>query len=141
MIAESKGRYRADPILGHFGILKVGDMYRHQLRIYAWRFWNGKLPENQAALLSRSENSHGHSTRAARSCLFISTRDHRSVGYRVPKEWETLTPAQRQNKSLNSFKNRSKEEFIKVYKAFECVDRGCFICCNRPSLEPGRSAA
>ena len=128
MIAESKGRYHADPIMGHFGILKLGDMYRHQLRIYAWRFWNERLPGSQVAMLSKAEDTHSHNTRAAKNCLFLSTRDHRSLGYRVPKEWETLTPALRQMKSLSSFKNRSKGEFFKAYKSFKCMDRGCFVC-------------
>ena len=128
MIAQAKGRYHADPIMGHYGILKLGDMYRHQLRIYAWRFWNGRLPVSQAAMLSRAENTHGHNTRAAKNSMFLSTRDHRSVGYRVPKEWEALTPNLRQTKSLSSFKSKSKEEFTKAYKAFICVGRGCFVC-------------
>ena len=128
MIAESKGRYHADPIIGRFGILKLGDMYRHQLRIYAWRIWNGRLPGSQVALLSRAANTHGHNTRAAKNCLFLSTQDHRSVGYKVPKEWETLTSALRQIKSLSGFKNKSKEDFFKAYKTFKCEDQGCFVC-------------
>ena len=46
-------RYHADPILSEFGMLKVGDLYRQQLRVHAWHYWNGKLPENQAAMLGR----------------------------------------------------------------------------------------
>ena len=49
LVAGRRGRYHADPILSEYGILKVGDLYRQQLRVHAWRFWNGKLPESQAA--------------------------------------------------------------------------------------------
>ena len=91
MVAGVRGRCHADPLLAEFGMLKVGDLYRQQLRVHAWQFWNGRLPENQAAMLGRVSGVHGHATRAARSGLFPSSRDHRSVGFRVPMEWAALT--------------------------------------------------
>ena len=87
LVAGRTGRYHSDPLFAAQGMLKVGDLYRQQLRVYAWQFWNGRLPENQAALLRRTGEVHGHATRSARSGLFLSTRDRRSVGYRVPREW------------------------------------------------------
>ena len=95
LMAGKRGIYHADPLFARFGVLKVGDLYRQQVRVHAWQFWNGRLPENQAAMLGRCGDVHGHSTRSARSGLYISTRDHRSVGYRVPKEWGTLSEEQR----------------------------------------------
>ena len=91
LAAGKGGAYHADPLLAEHGMLKVGDLYRQQLRVHAWRFWNGRLPENQGAMLRRVEGVHGHNTRAAGSGLFLSTRDHRSVGYRVPREWGTVS--------------------------------------------------
>ena len=38
----------------------------------------------------------------------MATRDHRSVGYRVPKEWATLPEAQRGRGSLAAFKRESR---------------------------------
>ena len=49
MIAGKRGIYHADPLLAKHGMLKVGDLYRQLLRVHAWRFWNGRLPDNQAA--------------------------------------------------------------------------------------------
>ena len=69
-------------------MLKVGELYRQQ------------LPESQAAMLRRAGDVHGHATRAARSGLFFSTRDSKSVGYRIPKEWASLTEANRGAASL-----------------------------------------
>ena len=46
-------------------------------------------------MLGRASGVHGHATRAARLGLFVSTRDHRAVGYRVPKEWASIPEAQR----------------------------------------------
>ena len=108
LVAGRVGRYHADPLLAQHGMLKVGDLYRQQLRVHAWRFWNGRLPEGQAAMLGRAGDVHSHATRSARSGLFLSTRDHRSVGYRVPKEWATLTEGQRGCGSLAAFKRRSR---------------------------------
>ena len=95
LIAGKKGRYHADPLLAQHGMPKLGDLYRQQLRVHAWQFWNGRLPENQAAMLGRIDGVHGYGTRAARAGLYLSTRDHRSVGYRVPREWATMAEAQR----------------------------------------------
>ena len=107
-------------------MLKIGDLYRQQLRIYAWRFWRGKLPENQAAMLGRTGEVHGHRTRSARTGLYLATKDHRSVGYRVPKEWATLTEVERGVGSLAAFKRGSKGGFLAEYAAFECG--GCIVC-------------
>ena len=122
------GRYHADPLLARFGMLKVGDLYRQQLRVHAWRFWNGCLPENQAAMLRRVGDVHGHATRSARRGIHIGTRDHRSVGYRVPMEWAGLTEEERQVGSLAAFKRRSRAGFLEGYGVFLCRDMGCGVC-------------
>ena len=83
LVAGRTERYHADPLLSEFGMLKVGDLYRQQLRVHAWRFWNGQLPENQRAMLSRVGDVHGYGTRSARGGMYLSTRDHGSVGYDV----------------------------------------------------------
>ena len=36
MVAQAKGRYHADPLFAKFGMLKMDDLYRQQLRTYAW---------------------------------------------------------------------------------------------------------
>ena len=38
MIAQAKGRYHSDPLFAKYGMLKVDDLYRQQLRMYAWKF-------------------------------------------------------------------------------------------------------
>ena len=128
MVAGVSGRCHADPLLAEGGMLKIGDLYRQQLRVHGWRFWNGRLPVNQAAMLGRAADVHGHATRSAGAGLFLSSRDHRSVGYRVPKEWATLTEAQRAGGSLGSFKKGSREGFLGAYRAFVCGVGGCRAC-------------
>ena len=127
LVSGKRGRYHADPLFAQHGMLKVEDLYRQQLRIHAWRFWRGRLPENQAAMLGRIDGVHGYGTRSAGSGLYLSTRDHRSVGYRVPTEWGTLTESQRGVGSLPAFKRGSKGGFLAGYAAFECRG-GCGIC-------------
>ena len=128
MIDERTKRYHADPLFARHELLKIEDLYRQQLRIHAWRFWNRCLPQNQAAMLERVSQMHEHGTRLASRGMFVSTRDHRQVGYRVPKEWETLSEALRGASSLGAFKRQSKAEFLKGYAQFECFSRGCYVC-------------
>ena len=128
LVSGQRGRPHADPLLARHGMLKVGDLYRQQLRVHAWRFWNGRLPEGQAAMLSRVEDVHGYATRAARSGLYLSTRDQQSVGYRVPVEWAALTEAQRGAVSLSAFKGGSRRGFLVSYGLYVCVDEGCTVC-------------
>jgi hypothetical protein len=67
LIAGKRGRYHADPLFAKYGILKVGNLHRHQLRLHAWKFWKGRLPDGQIATLRRVDESHGYGTRSARS--------------------------------------------------------------------------
>ena len=109
-------------------MLKVGDIYRKQLRVHAWRFENGLLPSGQAAMLTKTADLHGYATRSARSGLAVMARDHRMVGYRVPKEWASLTESLRGVGSLAAFKRRSRGAFLAGYGSFVCCEVGCWVC-------------
>ena len=80
-------------------------------------------------MLSRIGEVHRYGTRsAAGGGLYLGTRDHRSVGYRVPKEWATLTEEQRGVGSLAAFKRGSRGGFLAGYGSAVCTVRGCFVC-------------
>ena len=128
LIAGKRGRFHADPLFLEYGVLKIGDLYRQQLRVHAWQFWQGRLPQSQAAMLGRVEATHGHNTRAARAGLYLSAREHRSVGYRVPKEWATLAEGLRGMGSSGGFKKRSKQDLLSRYSDLVCEDQGCRVC-------------
>ena len=132
LVAGQRGRYHSRPLFSAHGILEIGDLYRQQLRVHAWRFWNGRLPEGQAAMLGRVEDVHRYGTRSARAGIHVSSRDHASVGYRVPKEWGTLTEGQRGMGSLAGFKRGSRAGFLRGYAVgYEggfCGVRGCYVC-------------
>ena len=128
LVAGKRGLFHSDPVFAQFGMLKIGDLYRQQLRAHAWRFWRGLLPENQAAMLRRTADVHGYATRSAGSGLALTTRDHRSVGYRVPREWASLTEAQRGVGTLAAFKRGSRGGFLQEYGAYRCRVVGCGVC-------------
>ena len=127
-IAGKREKHHSDPVFAQFSIIKVSDLYKQQIRTYAWRFKTGTLPPNHMGLLERVDDKHSHNTRSARAGIFLSTRDHKSVGYRVPKEWDTLSEEMREVRTLKGFKNRSKDSFLSAYRSFSCSQRGCFVC-------------
>ena len=86
LVPGKQGQYPADLLFANYGMLKVGDIYWQQLGVHAWRFENGLLPSGQAAMLTKTAELHGYATRSAQSGLAVMARDHRMVGYRVPKE-------------------------------------------------------
>ena len=77
-------------------------------------------------MLSRVGDVHGYGTRSAQRGLYLGTRDHHSVGYRVPSEWDSLGRVKREMGSLAGFKRGSREGFLGAYGAFVCV--GCYVC-------------
>jgi hypothetical protein len=83
LIAGKGGRYHADPSFSGYGILKVGDLYRQQLRLHAWKVWNGRPPGGQLATLRRVDGSHGYGTKSARSGLVVGSGNHRLAAYTV----------------------------------------------------------
>jgi hypothetical protein len=64
LIAGKSWCYHADARFAEYGILKVGDLYRQQLRMHAWKFHNGRLPDSQAVMLARVGESHSYGTQA-----------------------------------------------------------------------------
>ena len=42
-------------------------------------------------MLDRVDRIHSYGTRGAGAGLFVSARDHRALGYRVPSEWAALS--------------------------------------------------
>jgi hypothetical protein len=127
LIAGKSGRYHADPLFAKYGILKVRDLYRQQLRMHAWNFHSGRLPNSQAAMLARVGESHSHGTRAAHSGLVMSTGDRGLAGYRIPTEWGTLTEEQRAITSVAGFKRSLKGDFLVQYEAIQCGVVGCWV--------------
>ena len=131
MIEGAQGRFHADPGFSKLGILKIEDLYKQQLRVHAWQFFKDLLPKNQAAMLQKTGDAHKYQTRAAgQSLLSYSTLDERSLGYRLPKEWQSTPQEVRNSNSLTGMKNKSKLEFLSQYGSFICTTRDCYVCRN-----------
>ena len=58
----------------------------------------------------------------------MASRDHGSVGYRVPKEWAALPEEQRGVGSVTALRRQSKAGFLAGYRGFVCRTRGCAVC-------------
>ena len=129
MIEGHTGRFHADKVFCKLGILKVDDIYRHQLRIHAWKFSKDKLPESQTSMFSLVRNTHSYGTRASgRGLISYSAQDQRSIGYRIPKEWQETPQNIREANTINGMKKKSKQSFLSSYGSFECTTRNCFVC-------------
>ena len=138
MIEGTKGRYHADPAFSRLGILKIDDIYRQQLRIHAWQFANGILPASQSTMLCKVRDAHNYGTRASRRGLLLySAQDQRSIGYRLPKEWELTPQVTREARSLQKLKNNSKKSFFSKYEAFSCEVKDCYVCGRNVENAPG----
>ena len=79
-------------------------------------------------MLERVDSIHSYGTRRAGMGLYVSTRDHKSVGYRVPREWGHLPEKLRGAGSLQAFKKNSRAGFLQDYRQFVCGVRDCFVC-------------
>ena len=128
MMTGKTGIYHADPLFARHKLLKVEDLYRQQLRIHAWQFCNGRLPQNQASMLQRVSDVHGYSTRAAGSGLAATSRDKSSLSYRVSREWALIPDSLKTVTSQGAFKRRSRLLFLKEYGQFECKETACRVC-------------
>ena len=58
----------------------------------------------------------------------MTARDHRAMGYRVPREWAVLPEGLRGVGSLAAFKRRSRAGFLAEYGGFVCGVRNCRVC-------------
>ena len=79
-------------------------------------------------MLQRVGDVHRYGTRSAGRGIHVGTRDHRSVGYRVPKEWTGLAQDVREVGGLAAFRRRSRAGFLAGYGEFVCDVVGCRVC-------------
>ena len=139
MIEGEVGKYHADPGFFKLGILKIEDLYKQQLRTHTWQFSKNQLPKNQAAMFCKTKDTHRYGTRASeRGLLGYVTQDQRSIGYRLPKEWESTPQDIRETNSLQGMKKKSKLSFLTQYGSFKCNVKDCFVCGHNAENASGR---
>ena len=128
IIAGKKGLYHADPLFAKYGILKIGDLYKQQLRVHAWQFWNNQLPQSQSTMLQKVSDTHNYNTRSADALLSSRSKDQLSISYRVSKEWSSVPAKVRDSATCSSYKRKSRKELLQNYKEFVCHQPGCLVC-------------
>ena len=79
----------ADPLFFSLAALKVDDLFAQSVRVFSFKMLRGMLPGGVATILKRTD--HGHATRGARSNLFVSHSDSRSIKSIAPKYWNFLS--------------------------------------------------
>ena len=116
----------ADPLFANLATLKVDDLFAQSVRVFSYKLSRGMLPGGMATLLEKT--GHGHATRGARSNLFVSRSDSRSIKCIAPKYWNPLPLGLKQSPSIASFKRGSKSGLLAPYGSFACSVRGCRSC-------------
>ena len=115
------------PLFAKLGILKLDDLYTQRVRIFSFKKSRGLLPSGIAALFDRV--SHTHNTRGARSNMFVTRSDPRSIKCIAPKYWNPLPEGPhglKSSPSVASFKDHSKSGLLALYGGFVCpVRHGC----------------
>ena len=81
-------------------------------------------------MLGRVGSLHDHAMRLVGSGLVVATKDHGSVGYRVPVERRSLTEEQRGlgSVSVSGFKRSSRARYMAEYGDFLCQIVNCGVC-------------
>ena len=116
----------ADPLFTHLSTLKVDDLFTQSVRVHAFKMFKGVLPGGMVGFMDKV--SHGYSTRGARSNLFVSHSDCRSIRSIAPKIWNPLPLRMKQSPSISSFKEASKLGLLVPYGSFVCSVPGCRSC-------------
>ena len=103
-------------------------LYAQTVRIFSYKLSRETLPSGVAVHFPKVK--HGYKTRGARSNLFVSRSDHRSLKSIAPKVWNPLHIQLKQSPSISSFKNQSKQGLLAPYALFACALTGCRSCGN-----------
>ena len=115
-----------DPIFADLCTLRVDDLFTQSVRVHAYKIHRGIAPGGMAALFKKID--HGHGTRGARSNLFVSHSDSRSIKSIAPRYWNSLPLRLKQSPSIASFKERSKLDLLAPYGSCVCSVHGCWSC-------------
>ena len=116
----------ADPLFAELATLKVDDLFSQSMRVFSYQMSRGLLPSGVAGFLRGTH--HGYSTRGARSNLFVSHSDCRSIRSIAPKIWNPLPLRMKQSPSISSFKEASKLGLLAPYGSFVCSVPRCRSC-------------
>ena len=99
-------------------ILKVQDIFKLQLTIFMYKYYNLQLPEQLLNIFTRNTDVHTHNTRHNRGPHTISRRSNvmsRSFLCKGPDLWNNLPANLKEATSINAFKRQSKTIYLHHY--------------------------
>ena len=118
IITKSQYTSHTDPLFSKLKLLKLRDLYKHQLGIFMYKSINGQLPDNLTSMLKRTENVHNHNLRNCNGYYIQNIRTNNrkfTINYCGPVLWNTLPQQLRKLRTIKQFKNKLKELLLMGY--------------------------
>ena len=106
------------PLFHSSKILKLNDLYKFQLLMFMYNYYQNNLPSPLCSLFTRNRDIHGHYTRRRNDPRVIAHSTHlmtKSFICQGPELWSALPSHVKERKSVSSFKRQLKNMFISVY--------------------------
>ena len=120
-----------DPIYSRLGILKVTDLYIHELHKVAFRTQNSLLPSQFSMILSPSLHiNHSYNTRSKVKDDLVSVGQVAMKGTFscAAKEWNCMSSDLKASRKFPCFNKSSKKSLCAAYHDFVCRLDSCHIC-------------
>lgn len=134
IIANTRYRAHTDPIFKSLKILKISDIYKLQISLFAFDYKHNKLPMSFTNYYINPRVS-AISTRSVTNDVNIynprprTCNSSESVFYMVPVIWNELSPQIKTARSKTAFKYMLKSSMLDQYNdTVICRDTNCFNC-------------
>ena len=118
IITESHYLAHTDPLFSKLKLLKLDDLYKHQLGIYMYKSTKGLLPDSMSSMVIPIHNVHDHNLRNQNGYYIHHVRTNCrkfTIHYTGPKFWNTLPQQLREAVSENQFKRKLKDFLVSKY--------------------------
>ena len=118
IITKSQYTSHTDPLFLKLKLLKLSDIYKHQLGIFMYKSVNDQLPDNLTSMLKLTENIHNHNLRNFNGFYIQNIRTNNrkfTINYSGPVFWNTLPQHIRKLRTIKQFKGKLKELLLMGY--------------------------
>ena len=133
IITQSHYLAHTDPLFSKLKLLKLDDLYKHQLGIYMYKSTKGLLPDSMSSMVIPIHNVHDHHLRNQNGCYIQHVRTNCrkfTIHYTGPVFWNTLPEQLRQAVSENQFKRKLKIFYSRDINSTICILK----CLNLPYI-------
>ena len=118
IITQSHYLAHTDPLFSKLKLLKLDDLYKHQLGIYMYKSTKGLLPDSMSSMVIPIHNVHNHNLRNQNAYYIQRVRTNCrkfTIHFTGPIFWNTLPQQLREAVSENQFKRKLKEFLLSSY--------------------------